>query len=914
MAITFQDAIPPMAATFQDAIPPTATTFPDAKPSMTTTFQDKIPPKSKTFQDVIPPTATTFLDAIPPTTTTFQKVIPPTATTFQNAIPPMATTFQDAIPPMATTFQDAIPPTTTTFLDAIPPTTKTVQDAIPPTATTFQNAILPMDTTFQNAIPPMATTFLDAIPPTTTTFQDAIPPTATTFQDAILPMDTTFQNVIPPMDTTFQDATQGRDVIYKNSYNTQSTYNYPNQRQPSSVEEANSTNNDEDNLQPRSKGYGYDHHHEHKPNYYDKAPAPPFQAKFSFDFPVNKYKSYRVFKILSMNATLDNFKSLHKPILQFGFASGMEPIYHKKSHHHHHHSNTYNEGPLKSHNYQVFHAHGPTFEYHQQNPDPIYYHQVSKPSYNKNPHPVYHHQLSNPSYNNPYQYSAPNLGEEGFGPPKPEDLKLSENYRAIDSDTLQVSASGNPPQYSIPYSGIKQNMNLDLSKEDFISYEHYAKPKDPSTDNSNEDSSSFWDFFPKFDFDSGDKPKESYDENNPFSGLTNLANLFSNIFKKKNNEKESRPFILYPFPKIPKDHFWPPLPAHQLETPLDKYWFIPTQPSKRENATKNLARELPDKVTKSWAGALPGLSKIPSTLRNEDSNHFERNSLEKQLYHQPSAFKSSQRDPLYHGINADGKLKTSHFIYDNLQTTTQNSPTSQPTTSKPWVWRNFKNENSSKRYILHRNGYKLPITQTKDKPIQDKVETTNNAKKNTSNGESNLSEMIWMVDNQPNLSGHMKDSSIQVISPPDMSITNIFEKTKVNNLTKELASKEMSKDETLTPRTDFNNKSSIIENQKNEFIQVVSSPDLTLRKFSHEKKDGSNYSREIMKEEESIEETLGEEADFTEIKDLVIDTRPTNSEVLKYTQTTTAMTPEDIRDDTPERNISVESHTTHIPQ
>ncbi|KAK7080693.1 hypothetical protein SK128_018775 [Halocaridina rubra] len=69
------------------------------------------------------------------------------------------------------------------------------------------------------------------------------------------------------------------------------------------------------------------------PKYYHaKPPAPPFEAKFSFDFPVNSSTSYRVFKILSMNATLENFKNPFKPILQFGFASGMEPIYHKRPH------------------------------------------------------------------------------------------------------------------------------------------------------------------------------------------------------------------------------------------------------------------------------------------------------------------------------------------------------------------------------------------------------------------------------------------------------------------------------------------------------------------------------------------------------------------------------------------------------
>ncbi|XP_064079252.1 general transcriptional corepressor trfA-like [Macrobrachium nipponense] len=711
----------------------------------------------------------------------------------------------------------------------------------------------------------------------------------------------------PLMDTTFQDpALQGQFDVSASSYNSQPTPEYQNLRQPPSAEVH------EDSPQPRSQGYGHGGYHNANHNsHYDKAPAPPFQAKFSFDFPVDKYKSYRVFKILSMNATLDNFKSLYKPILQFGFASGMEPIYHKKPHHHHHkghhhhhqhghhhhHSSGYNE-PLKSNNFKVFHSHGPTFEYHQQNPDPIFYHQVSKPSYNIKPDSVYYHQVSNPANNlnynnnennnnnnennnnnnennnaNTHQYSPPLLGQAGFGPPKPEDLKLNDHYRSIGLPVLQIPvpffqntgdqfglhSTPNLSKYPTQQLGTEHNkVNSDLPKPQVTIYKPYVNSQE-LTDDENNDSFTFWDYFPKIDFSLGEKSKEPHDENSsPFSGLKSLTNFFSNFFKKKEDENVPESVIhLYPFPKIPKeeqrDH-WPSLQPVQLEAPFNKYWLLPTEPPKMKNITNFVVRELPEVL------------KIPPTARHEYLKSFESLSQEKL----PTVFKTSARDPLYHGANANGKLKSSHFIYDDLSTNSQNSVISQMTTSRPWVWKNLKSDDPSQTNISPRQGDLPSKNYTKETHVQDKLETSKEVKENAPGTESDLNEADWTAREQPSWSSGMEETPIQIISPPDLSAAHPSKNT----------TDEISGDMRLT------NSSDITETQTDEFIQVVSPPDLSLRQFPQEIKDDSNSVIETVNVQEPKDEVLAGDADFAKVQGLIVETGPTLTEFIKDGQFT----------------------------
>ncbi|XP_066963737.1 uncharacterized protein [Macrobrachium rosenbergii] len=727
----------------------------------------------------------------------------------------------------------------------------------------------------------------------------------------------------PPMDITFQDSPlQGQFDISASSYNSQPTPDYQNPRQPSSVEVVH-----EDNPHPRSQGYGHGNYHNTNHNsHYNKAPAPPFQAKFSFDFPVDKYKSYRVFKILSMNATLDNFKSLYKPILQFGFASGMEPIYHKKPHHHHHkghhhqhghhhhnhhhHSSGYNE-PLKSNNFKVFHSHGPTFEYHQQNPDPIFYHQVSKPLYNMKPDSVYYHQVSNPANdlnnnnentnnnnnennnnnNNIHQYNPPLLGPAGFGPPKPEDLKLSDHYRSIDSPAFQVpvpffhntgdqfglQVTPSLSVYSTQHPGIDHNkMNSDLPKPQLTLYKPYVTPQELSDDGSNHPFT-FWDYFPKIDFGLGEKSKESHDENSSsFSGLKSLADFFSNLFKKKEDENVPGSVVhLYPFPKIPKeeqiDH-WPSLPPVQFEAPFNQHWLFPTEPPKVKNITNFVARELPK------------LLKIPSTARHEYSKTLESLSQEKL----PTVFKTSARDPLYHGVNASGKLKSSHFIYDDLTTNSQNPVVSRPTTSRPWVWLNLKSDDPSLINISPRKGNLTSKNYTKEKPVQDILETAREVRESVPDRESDLNEVDWTVEDQSSWSSGMEETPIQIISPPDLSAIDLSK----NN------TDEVPRGMSLTNSTDTT------EAQTDEFIQVIPPPDLSVRQFPQENKDASNFTVETTKGEEPKDQILVEDTGLPKVQDLVMETRLTPTEFIKDNQLAFTVSSREVREETP---LSIES-------
>lgn len=82
---------------------------------------------------------------------------------------------------------------------------------------------------------------------------------------------------------------------------------------------------------------GYNYHRKEKPHH-------PIETKFSLTFPVNKTMSFRWFKALTMNASFTDIHNPFKPFLQFGFSSGMEPVYHPHTGyetHHGHHTSQY---------------------------------------------------------------------------------------------------------------------------------------------------------------------------------------------------------------------------------------------------------------------------------------------------------------------------------------------------------------------------------------------------------------------------------------------------------------------------------------------------------------------------------------------------------------------------------------------
>lgn len=71
------------------------------------------------------------------------------------------------------------------------------------------------------------------------------------------------------------------------------------------------------------------HSHPEAHNYHRKEkPHHPIETKFSLTFPINKTMSVRWYKALTMNASFTDIHNPFKPFLQFGFSSGMEPVYH----------------------------------------------------------------------------------------------------------------------------------------------------------------------------------------------------------------------------------------------------------------------------------------------------------------------------------------------------------------------------------------------------------------------------------------------------------------------------------------------------------------------------------------------------------------------------------------------------------